>query len=247
MIRKEFSEITRSSLLKIFYTFIILTCLRFFSWGTNYFMLLTRFLGLLIYWIAIDYGNKMYKYEVNDRSWEYLLSIPMSRRRILFVKLFPRLINISVLLIIYTVAFYLFFKDVTINATNIIHPYILIPASLGLILGRAIFKMDEVKDKFLLIILDYASLGSLVWVFDLYMRPTFLKIYDEYQLLGNIMVGLIILTFFNFILFFRYFKFFDLKENNINGRLFVRFATPYLLSFTFFCLLLVFFRINNIL
>lgn len=70
----------------------------------NVYMLSFIFLfGFLIFWIANMLGFTAFKYEYKDRAFEYLLSFPVSRYRILQHKIVPRLIVLFSLVAIYEV------------------------------------------------------------------------------------------------------------------------------------------------
>lgn len=247
MIKKELRDILKSALAKSFYTFVIITILKIFLLNMDYFQLLTTGFGILIFWICLNNSYKIYKYEVNDHAWEYLLSLPLSRWKIIFIKIVPRFVIISILLMIYVIAVKIFYNDLTINNDNIFHPYLLIPVSFGALLSSLVIKISETRDKLFFSILGYASIGSLIWLLTSFFRPFFGNVYEDYYLLGCFVVAFSILGLIYTILFLRYFKSFDLKQSNISGRAFIEYATPYLLSLIFICVLMVFFRVNNIL
>jgi hypothetical protein len=251
MIKKEFRDIAGPTLIKLS-TLILIPVIKlidilFVGTAIDYIEVTITWIGVLIFWISIDYCTKFFKFENNDHSWEYLLSLPISRRRILFIKLFPRLVNISILFTVYLTALKLFPDQVTVNKFDILHPYFLIPLSLAYIINGPIFCMGKIKDKYLLTILNYISIGFMTVVIYLYLKSIYVKIYDEYPFLGSIFTAIAIITALISIIYIKYFKVFDLKPSHIHGRLFTRLAMPYLLFVILICALMIFFRINNVL
>jgi ABC-type transport system involved in multi-copper enzyme maturation permease subunit len=60
-------------------------------------------LGIMIFWIANFYGTNAFKGEHKDRAFEYLLSFPFSKSRILLYKLVPRFAVVVVLTAVYEI------------------------------------------------------------------------------------------------------------------------------------------------
>ena len=96
MIKKEFKDSFKQmvmiiSLLAVVPLFFVIDKLAWDS-NTNYFSILVIFLGVLIYFIANRYGIEIFRPEEEDDAFEYILSLPINRRKIYLNKLLPRLV-----------------------------------------------------------------------------------------------------------------------------------------------------------
>lgn len=115
MIRKEWRDIAKPALLRIFAgtvtILLMFTALRIFGEReapvfTDLIYFLTFLLWIPILWIAYNLGINMFKKEQADSAMEYLLSSPMTRWGILIKKIIPRLI----ILIILTLPYYFIYR-----------------------------------------------------------------------------------------------------------------------------------------
>jgi ABC-type transport system involved in multi-copper enzyme maturation permease subunit len=123
MIRKEYRDIFQSTLVRLSFLSIIplLALLKVSPWKIYHFFLGSMFgilngyaehiylnsftflLAILILWTANHYGTHAFRGEHRDRAFEYLLSFPFSRFRILVIKFVPRVSLLVLLTILYEV------------------------------------------------------------------------------------------------------------------------------------------------
>ena len=69
----------------------------------NILVLAASFWGVGIYWTANHYGTQLFKSEFSDRAFEYLLTFPFSKYRLIYNKLLPRFFVLLWLTFIYEV------------------------------------------------------------------------------------------------------------------------------------------------
>jgi ABC-type transport system involved in multi-copper enzyme maturation permease subunit len=123
MIRKEFRDILQSTFVRLSFLGIIplLAILKVSPWKIYHFFLRSMFrilngyaehiylnsftflLAVLILWTANQYGTHAFRGEHRDRAFEYLLSFPFSKLRILVYKFVPRVLLLLLLTILYEV------------------------------------------------------------------------------------------------------------------------------------------------
>lgn len=124
MFRKEFEEMVKPTLLRLtpLLLFLLLYIAKWLNIGdigrfmpekAIYFIFLLTFLILLL-WIACSLGINAFTSEHRDHAFEYLLSMPFSRWRLLYYKLMPRismsLLFLAVFLIFVASRFEQFFE-----------------------------------------------------------------------------------------------------------------------------------------
>ena len=123
MIRKEFRDIFQSTLVRLSFLAIIplLALLKVSPWKIYHFFLGSMFrilngyaehiyvnsftflLAVTILWTANHYGTNAFRGEHRDRAFEYLLSFPFSKSRILVYKFVPRVSMLVLSTIVYEV------------------------------------------------------------------------------------------------------------------------------------------------
>lgn len=123
MIRKEFRDILQSTLVRLSFLAIIplLALLNVSPWKIYHFLLVSMFrilngyaehiylnsftflLAVMILWTANHYGTHSFRGEHRDQAFEYLLSFPFSKLRILIYKVIPRVSLLLLLTILYEV------------------------------------------------------------------------------------------------------------------------------------------------
>jgi ABC-type transport system involved in multi-copper enzyme maturation permease subunit len=125
MIRKEFGDIFQSTLVRLSFLGIIplSALLKVSPWKIYHFFMVSMFrilngyaehiylnsftflLAVIILWTANHYGTHAFRGEHRDRAFEYLLSFPFSKFRILVYKFVPRVSLLLLLTILYEVGF----------------------------------------------------------------------------------------------------------------------------------------------
>ncbi len=97
MLKKEFAAIGLPVLTRLTVVLILPTAfwLAKKEFGSSVAILLIICLNVGIAWTANHLGLSAFKSERNDRAWEYLLTFPYSRRRILLNKTAPRLLVLA--------------------------------------------------------------------------------------------------------------------------------------------------------
>lgn len=185
--------------------------------------------GLVIYWISFDYYIKFFKYENNDHAWEYLLSLPMNRRRILFIKLFPRFVCLGVLFSIYVITAHLT-GGLSTKESDIIYPLLLLSAILIVLINSPVFGIIKFKNSPLLLLMDYSLIGLATWIISSPTGFPFTTESSEYSFIKSMIFVTVIISVILFIFFMKYFKSYDLKPASIHGRQFTRYAMPYMAS-----------------
>lgn len=94
MIKKEFKEIIVPALIRLSIILIPAPLLLIFGSGyypvINILKITAAALAVAILWVANNYGIHVFKSEYQDQSFEYLLSFPFSKARIVYNKLVPR-------------------------------------------------------------------------------------------------------------------------------------------------------------
>ncbi|MBN2135798.1 MAG: ABC-2 transporter permease [Acidobacteria bacterium] len=126
MFKKEFISLRKKTisilsfmfLVPLFYIFDLL----FIGTGMNYMHLIAYEFVVLIFWISLVYTYTFYQQEEEDKAWEYLLTLPVTKSRIFWMKMLPRLVIITILTLIHTVLFILYLSDVNINDVGFFHP-----------------------------------------------------------------------------------------------------------------------------
>lgn len=94
MIKKEFREIIVPALIRL--SIILIPAPLLLIVGSGYYPVLNILkitaatLAVAILWVANNYGIHVFKSEYQDHSFEYLLSFPFSKARIVYNKLAPR-------------------------------------------------------------------------------------------------------------------------------------------------------------
>ena len=115
MIKKEFRDILWPALLR--FSVVLLTPI--FIIIRRQFQLIPAILtwGLvpIVIWMAHNLGINSFKAEYRDQALEYLLTFPLSRWRILWRKLIPRLALLLALLALYEVMYFLFLKPFVVE------------------------------------------------------------------------------------------------------------------------------------
>lgn len=109
MLKKEFRDSLRvlleCSLLLLVIPAILLMDVLFFHINLGFMELLQVILIITVLAFAIYSGLTLFRREEKDRSYEYLFSLPLSRSKILVCKIFPRLLLVILLLLIYAFLF----------------------------------------------------------------------------------------------------------------------------------------------
>ena len=94
MIKKEFKEIIIPALVRLSIILIPAPLLLFVGSGhypvMNILKITAATLAVAILWVADNYGMHVFKSEYQDHSFEYLLSFPLSKAKIVYNKLAPR-------------------------------------------------------------------------------------------------------------------------------------------------------------
>ena len=103
MIKKEFREIIIPALSRLATMALFLVIAMIVVPSSFKISLYVMCLGYVIFWIANCYGISAFKSEYRDNAFEYLLSFPLSKSRILMNKILPRLAILSLLTVIYEI------------------------------------------------------------------------------------------------------------------------------------------------
>jgi hypothetical protein len=108
MIKKEFREIIIPALARLSIILIPTPFLLIFGSGDypvmNILKITAAALAVAILWVANNYGIHVFKSEYQDHSFEYLLSFPLSKAKIVYNKLVPRTAILLGLTVLYECA-----------------------------------------------------------------------------------------------------------------------------------------------
>ncbi len=176
-------------------------------------------------------GLNMFSREYKDKSFEYLLSTPLTKKEILLNKIIPRLIIIFALIIIYTITFYIYFKEPD-KLKDSFHVLVL-PKFLLLwmifnfliTLFLSIFKQKNW--------IAFINLLTLYMIFvtpfsiRLILRNLSIEFQDQAHLIGySFIISFIILIFLLGICFIISYKKLDLREKHFVGNKFSKLVIP---------------------
>jgi hypothetical protein len=105
MIKKELKEIIFPALTRLSIILIPAPLLLIVGAETSHVIDILKMtaatLAVSILWVANNYGNHVFKSEYQDHAFEYLLSFPLSKAKIIYNKLVPRTAILSGLAVFY--------------------------------------------------------------------------------------------------------------------------------------------------
>lgn len=113
---------------------------------------------LVIY--SVYSGANVFQSEKKNRAFEYLLSLPLSRWKIILYKIVPRMVFLLLLLVVSV--FFSVFNNVWINGFNLIILF-LISLFLSILLSSAVFGLLEVALAFCIIYLNAQIINFFLW------------------------------------------------------------------------------------
>lgn len=211
---------------------LIPTCLLIFAFG--------------IIMIAGNLGLNVFQSEHHDQAFEYLLSSPLSKNKILLYKLVPALTIISVLLLLYWLAGVLLFWNFRYLFSGLhalMHPVFLIGWSLFYFLSNFFSAIFEQKN--LVAVINVLSLVTMV-LFSLAVKTILLRnigiaFSKPLHLYGTgFIIGCLFLVIITGTAFFKSFKRLDLKPVFFRGKGYVKMViSSELLLFCFSIFLLI--------
>jgi len=240
MIKKEFREIIIPAISRLGTMALFLLVTRIVIGSPLKIGLYIICYAYVILWIANCYGIGAFKQEYRDNSLEYLLSFPLSKCRIAFIKLLPRAAVLILLTAIYEVLAVIYFLPVLRSQSSQVDGFALFdpvffPVWVVYFFGAG-FSVGLFEWKNLRILIGFVSL-----LFTVFISIGIKTLFDSlsvsfsifYYLHGiSFVIGIVIAVGIMGAAFVSVYKKFDLKPSQFHRKTFILRSLPLLLLIT---------------
>ena len=241
MLKKEFRYILKPALTTISVLLIMLLLFRFnLDWlisgfrsksglmaemgMSNHFDLFIA--ALIITFTSGGFGLGIFKSEHEDKAFEYLFSSPLSKARIIALKVIPRLVALIPFFLIYLLSFLPHTKNVvfsTSGGTTLFNPLLFLFWILFIFFVSMFFSIFSQK--------NWVAVTSLVTLLSVFIFPAAIKSFfmkggiqaGNYDAIRGVsfIIGLLLVFLITSTAFYVSFKSFDVKEQSFRGDKFV--------------------------
>lgn len=234
MLRKEFNEVLRQSLFfvsAVVGVTVLLSILSLvFGWAVTFGEFFVNVYGIAVGIYAVVTGVTLFTTERKQRGIEYLLTLPLSRARLLWVKIMPRFVALVVFALLYLPVLYVVSGGRGADAVPTVPPFFLFYGVFMLFFISV--SLSAAHDNFVLLIIGTLFIVTIHSFFIISVLQSALwKLFDRFFLSSALhavvlaVVGLLIpfLT-----AFFVSFKKFDVNPRKRFNRIYLKVFVPML-------------------